>query len=184
MSAPDPLARFVRHVRATIRKEVAKTREPPALSLWVSHQASARRCAHVPIGAAEDAAGVAANVREGVVTAWARYAAIGRLLADTRTQLGPEPGAFGTPFTTTFGLVVAGERDGSLAWEAYAAPIVAGDVGAWAQTHGPDVEWARPVSELLLSCLRDVAGRVRTCPTCEGKARAVVCPTCGAGGRS
>jgi hypothetical protein len=171
MSAPDGFVRWRRLVRKTIRDAVKETREPPSLSLWVSHMASPRRCAHVPVGAAEDAGGVAVNVRESVREAMSAYVALGRALADAA------PGSAGPILTTEFGLVVAGEGG---RWEAWHAPIVAGRVGAWELDER--AVWAQAVVPLLMGALRDVEALVRECESCHGEARAIVCPACGRGG--
>lgn len=171
MSAPYELRRFARGVRKTIRDQVRETREPPGLTMWVSHGPSPRRNASVPIGAAASPYGVKANVREGVTEAWAAFAAIGRALADVT------PGSDAPALTTQFGLVVAG--DGR--WEAWSVEIYAGDVGAWLGPF-PGAAWARESGDLLLSALGSVEGALATCPGCNGEARAVVCPVCGRGG--
>jgi hypothetical protein len=172
VSAPDGFKRYVRLVRKLIRDDVKRTRETPGLSLWVSHGPSPRRAAHVPVGAAADRNGVAVNVREAIREAWAGYAALGRALSAVGT------GEEGATFTTEFGLVFAGEGR----WEAWHVPIVAAEVGAWTQVHGPDAGWAREIAELLLSSLRDVDRAAEKCPGCNGEARGVICSVCGRGG--
>lgn len=171
MRAPDGLRRFARGVRKTIRDQVSESREPPALTMWVSHGPSPRRNAAVPIGAAASPYDVKANVREGVTTAWAEYAAVGRALADVT------PGSDAPALTTQFGLVVAADER----WEAWLVDISAGSLGAW---QGPfkGVPWAQETAELLMSALRSVQGALATCPGCNGEAKAIVCPVCGRGG--
>jgi hypothetical protein len=143
----DGLVRFRRLARKLVREHVAEQKEPPPLSLWVSHGERPQRAAYVPVGAAESAGGVAVNVRECVKLAGSSYAALGRALADAA------PGSAGPILTTTFGLVVA-----SVARvEFWAVEIRAGGVGAWWQCTGADARWGLDVAALLQASLRDVA---------------------------
>lgn len=174
MSGQDGFRRFVRTVRKVIRDDVKKSREIPGLSLWVSHQASPRRCAHVPIGAAGSSFDVRANVRVAAREAWSAYVALGRALADV------SEGVDAPALSTDYGLVFAGEGR----WEAWTVPIVAGDVGGWVHLDERDAGWAKAeVVPLLLSALREVDGMVESCEGCGGKADLIVCSVCGRGGR-
>lgn len=141
----DDLKRFRRLVRKLIRDAVKETREPPGLSLWVSHGARPQRAAHVPIGAASTSFEVMENLRECVLIAGASFCALGRALADV------QPGAAGPLYTTEFGLVVASVDRVEL-WH---ATIRAGTVGAW-EDSPPDLGWAAQVPALLQSALRAV----------------------------
>lgn len=145
MSGPDELKRFRRLVRKLIRERVAGTREPPPLSLWVSHGARAQRAAYVPVGAASTSMDVMSNVRECVSLAGASFVALGRSLADVA------PGAAGPLYTTEFGLIVA-----SVARvEAFHVEIRAGVLGAWEESPA-GAPWTGQVPALLQSALRAV----------------------------
>lgn len=141
----DDLKRFRRLVRKLIRDRVKETREPPPLSLWVSHGARPQRAAHVPIGAAASSFEVMENLRECVLVAGASFCALGRALADVT------PGGAGPILTTEFGLVIASVQR----VEAFHATIRAGTVGAWEESASP-VLWAGAAPALLQSALRAV----------------------------